>query len=65
MSEKVIRLFVVEKGFTGYSVSDGEVKVSVDRESYEQFEKGAKKYGVDIDEALGHSLLSLIENGLP
>ena len=47
---------------TGYSIPDDKtVNIELDQEIYAKFEKDAKRFGMDLLDALGHGVTSLIK----
>lgn len=66
MTERHIRLVTVrDKEVTGYAVYEDLIQVEIDQETYDQFEKDAKKFGMTIDDALGNALYTVLKSGLP
>ena len=66
MREITIRLLTAQdKECTCYSIPDNNtVHIELSQESYDQFEQDAKRFGMDILDALGHGVQSLIKGGI-
>lgn len=46
---------------SGHSIRKGKVYVEVDMDTYREFEKAASRLGMNVDEALGHSIYTLLK----
>jgi len=63
MREITIQLLTTESPeATGYSIPDNNtVNIELDQETYSKFERDAKRFGMDLLDALGHGVTSLIK----
>jgi hypothetical protein len=63
MRKITIQLVTIQgNGIYGYSFpDDNTVKIEFPKEYYDRFEREAKRFGMDILEALGHGVQSLIK----
>lgn len=66
MTRKTIRLLTVEEpGVDGFSIYPTHIQIELEQETYDKFEKDAKRFGLTMDEALAHGIETLLKSGLP
>ena len=65
MKEITIQLQITESANgSGWSFSDDNtVQIELSQKDYEKFERNAKRLGIDILDALGHGITTLIKHG--